>query len=684
MRRRTRAALLSVSIVLVLGVAAGLWWWNVRTRRPVLEPGWAAVVMTVAGDGVRGHRDGTRTEARFSDPFGVVAAPDGSIYIADAGESQSIRRLSTDGSVTTLAGGSRGFADGFARSAQFNTPSGLAMGADGTLYVADTGNDAIRRVTPEGVVSTVVGPGAGLNGPLGVAVHPDGRLIVADTYNDRIVVVRPPYFALEPYDGFFDTPSDVAVDAEGRIHVAELGSGAVRRLSRDGISAPIAAAVGGGWLRPVALTVGDGSLFVTDDRGRILEITEEGGMRLVAGSTSGFAEGVGSDARFRSPSGIAFVAPGHLIVTDRRNALVRRVSARGWLDLSPPAPPLDPRFDRDWFARKPLLWPFFPFEGPFEVTGTLGEPRGTTSERLHSGLDIQSPEGVPVHIVRAATVDHPLATFDFDTLNESIRVGPVAYIHLRVGRDRRNRPFDDPRFVFAYDDRGRVVRVRVKRGASFEMGEPIGTVNRFYHAHLNVGWPGEERNPLQFRLVNFVDTVPPVISGIHVYTEENELLKQRLKGRLLVSGRVRIVVDAWDQVDGNLARRRLGLYRLGYQLLHADGSPVEEFGELRETLRFDRHPGESSAAGVVYATGSGIPVYGARRTRFLYLVTSTLRDGVAADGLFDAGTVPAGNYVLRILAADASGNEAVRNTDLPITIAAPVSDGLGERGVGGR
>jgi len=222
----------------------------------------------------------------------------------------------------------------------------------------------------------------------------------------------------------------------------------------------------------------------------------------------------------------------------------------------------------------------------------------------------------------------------------------------------------------------------VKRGSSFVVGEAIGTVNRFYHAHLNVGWPGEELNPLVFRLIAFSDDVAPVIArnGIRVLGEDGDVLTKRVRRRLLVHGRVRIVVDAWDQVDGSLPRRRLGLFRLGYRVLDRHGQPMPGFEGDGETLRFDRHPADSEAARLVYASGSGIPAYGNRSTRFLYLVTSRLRDGVATDGTFDTSTLPPGDYTLRILAADIRGNEAVSNRDLLITIG---DGGLGSRGSGG-
>ena len=126
----------------------------------------------------------------------------------------------------------------------------------------------------------------------------------------------------------------------------------------------------------------------------------------------------------------------------------------------------------------------------------------------------------------------------------------------------------------------------------------------------------------------------------------------------MVSGRVRIVVDAYDQVDGNVARRRLGVFRLGYQVLRADGTPAPGFETPRITIDFTRLPQDARAPALVYAPGSGIPVYGTRRTRFLYTVTNTVRDGIAEEGAWDTTTLEPGRYTLRIYAADSAGNEA--------------------------
>ena len=208
-------------------------------REQALEAGWAARVAVLAGNGRSAVRDGDAFAASFSDPFGIAASADGTIYVADAGDAQRVRRISPDGSVSTVAGGGLGYADGRGTAARFSTPSGIALTRDGVLYVADTGNNAIRRITPDGTVSTAAGgvtPGyadgpaadARFNGPVGVAVDAAGRVIVADTYNDRIRVVQrggtvatiagsvgPGYVDGPASAARFDTPCGVAVDRGG-------------------------------------------------------------------------------------------------------------------------------------------------------------------------------------------------------------------------------------------------------------------------------------------------------------------------------------------------------------------------------------------------------------------------------------------------------------------------------------
>ena len=108
--------------------------------------------------------------------------------------------------------------------------------------------------------------------------------------------------------------------------------------------------------------------------------------------------------------------------------------------------------------------------------------------------------------------------------------------------------------------------VRVRRGTHYAAGDLIATVNAFNHVHLNVGWPGEEVNPLRLRLSQFSDTIAPTIAarGVHFFREDWTPIPQVRGKPPALSGRIRIVVDAWDQADGNRPNRRLGLYALGY------------------------------------------------------------------------------------------------------------------------
>lgn len=699
-RSRLRRWLLAAAVVVLAASAAGAaaaWWYLIRI--PELEPGWGARVVVLAGDGIPGFRDGGPSRAQFSDPWGVAIAADGTIFVADAGVAHAIRRVSPAGFVSTLAGGGRGFVDGHRAAARFDTPSGLALAPDGTLYLADTANNAIRRITSAGDVSTLAGDSvagyrdgpagqARFNGPLGVAVDAAGRVIVADTYNDRIRAILPDGTVVtlagagEPgmIDGpaetaRFDTPSGVAVAKDGRIYVADTGNHVLRIIEPDGRVTTAAASLANALGRPVGIAIApEGDLYVSDFGGRILEIDPEGTVRTLAGSAPGFQDGDGVEARFRQPAGIAAAARGRTIVADAGNALVRLVGAPTRLDLRPPAPPsVNPGFDSGAFAMLPLLWPVAPMDGPHEVAGTMGEARGDAADRFHSGIDIRVPHGTLVRAVRDGVVTEPAASGAFGTLNEWLRIGDVTYVHLRAARDRRDALLDASRFVPTYDEGGTLVRVRPKRGARFVTGEVIGTVNRFNHVHLNVGWPGDEHNPLGFKLVRFQDTVPPTISrrGVQLYGEDDQPLTARVRGRLLVSGRVRIVVDAWDQADGNRPSRRLGLYALGYQVLSPDGSPAPGFEEAADTIRFDRLGRDSNAAPLIYAEGSGIPFYGRRRTRFLYVVTNTLSGGVATEGFWDSSRLPPGDYTLRIHARDISGNVATANRDVPIRIVAP-------------
>ncbi len=685
--------------------------------------GWRARVTTLAGDGSPGSQDGAPLQTRFQDPFGVAVGKDGSVYATDAGASNSIRKLTPEGVLSTLAGG------------EFNTPSGLALDGEGSLYVADTGNNRVRKITKEGVVTTLAGEGE-FNAPVGVAVDKDGNVYVADTYNDRVRVitkegqVRTVAGAGSPghNDGgaldaaLFDTPCGVAVSETGDIYVADTGNNRLRKITKDGqvstlnLFDPPAAPPGTqdtngatptpspGETNPPALNlmpfelskpVGlavtrDGFLYVTElDRGRVVQVAPDGAARVIAGRGGpGFADGEGrTEARFNQPAGVGLAPDGSLVVADGANYLLRRVSPfelkkvdekkEGVVVAAEPdttQTDVLPRINVETLGA-PFPWPLDPQGQWHEMTATMGEARGSydtddSRHHLHSGVDVFGVYGQTVRAVREEKVTSPLANWGFGTLNEGFRAGLMTYVHLRVGRSERDEMLDPNTFIPVRDTAGKVVRVRLRRGTRLRVGQALGTINRMYHVHMNLGPPGAELNPLALPFNGYGDHFAPRINrdGVQLFDESGARMTEKREGRLVVRGRVRIVVDAFDQVDGNQPRRRLGLYKLGYQLLQPDGTPAPGFEQPRVQIEFDRLPPDREAPKIVYADESGITVYGSNETRFLYEVTNNVRHGRAERGLWDTTALPPGDYTLRILAADFAGNEATENRDVLITL----------------
>jgi DNA-binding beta-propeller fold protein YncE len=696
---RRRLVLILVALTVLAPVAWGVrWWW--RATHPEVPHdtpvGWVPAVVSV--DGIRGE---------LEEPFGVALSDDGTVFAAESGDRPAIWRVGVDGSRTLVAGGVIGFQDGPGARAHFDTPSHLALGPDGALYVADTGNHAIRRVAPDGVVTTIAGdgtPGAGegtaarLNGPVGVAASADGRVLVADTYNDRIVRLTPSADGASRWtvalvaggdvpglvdgagaDARFDTPSGLVALADGSLVVADTGNDVLRRVSADGTVTMLEAVDFTGsasvlW-RPLGVAAGSGGrLYVTDSRTRVVEVIPDGTRRVLAGGRLGFSDGIGTAARFRDPAGIASNAAGRVAVADFGNGLVRVLDLPQRLGALPPLPPTRvPGFDLGLFARVPLVWPVEPQDGPHEIAGTMGEPRGNPGgdgrERFHAGVDVRAEQGTPVRAVRAGRVTSVLPAGSVNTLSEYLTIGPVTYVHIRAGRGERDEPVADWATVIADEISGRPARVRVRRGTRIAAGELIGTVNRFHHVHLNVGPPGEEHNALLVGLPGVVDTVAPLIAprGVTLTDLQGQPLEERERGRVVVRGPVRIVVEAFDQMDDSPVRRRLGLYRVGYQVLDENGAVIPSFVRPHVAVEFDRLPGDEAAPPALYAPGSGIPFYGSRVTRYRYLVTARVDGDRVVEAPWDA-SVPPGDYLIRALAADAAGNVATRGTDLPIVV----------------
>jgi sugar lactone lactonase YvrE len=292
-------------------------WGNYRIRK--VAPG--GTISTVAGTGTPGYfgDGGAATSARLNAPTGVAGDPSGNLYIADWGNYR-IRKVTPGGTISTVAGnGTLYFGDGGpATSAQLDGPRGVTVDASGNLYIADNGNHRVRKVTPGGTISTVVGNGtagysgdggpaasARLNLPAGLAVDSSGNLYTADEEDCRIRKVT-----------LGGTISTVA------------GNGTTG-YSGDGGPATSAQLSG---LRGVAVDPA-GNLYIADTyNNRIRKVAPGGTISTVAGNgTEGYAGdgGPATSAQLSTPFGVAVDSGGNLYIADYGNHRIRRVTPGG-------------------------------------------------------------------------------------------------------------------------------------------------------------------------------------------------------------------------------------------------------------------------------------------------------------------------------------------------------------------
>lgn len=640
----------------------------------------------LAGDGVAGLRDGA--EARFADPWGLVVAPDGRVFVSDAGDNDRIRVIDAQGHVATFAGAGSGFADGPASVARFDTPSGLAMDDAGRIYVADTGNNAIRRIAPDGSVTTLAGgQGSGdadgrageahFAGPIGIAVDAKGEVYVADTYNHRIrriatdgtvttVAGGLPGFQDGPgAQARFDTPCAIAVDPDGSLWVADTRNRAIRHIATDGTVSTFLRSDPKDYDSPVrtplAIVAEKDAIYVADaTHGQVFRFTHDGALAIVTGGQGG------KDVLSRV-TGLALASPG-LVVSDATATRVYRVD-----DTQGPFAPTGPSPDAP-LPRTQGRWPSAPQDGWHEIVGVAGEVRGNdkgeSRDHLHLGVDVRADVGAKVLAIVDGKVSDPLAAWGYGKLSEGIGIGDLDYIHTRIGRDADGRALDPKRLRLRDGDNGKPDFVEVRRGTRFHVGDVLGTVNPMAHTHLQLTGNLESRNPIDLGFTGFTDHIAPVIDKVELRDTAGKAIKRTRDGVTLArnGGPIDIAVEAWDHVDDNLPRRKLGLYALGYQLIGDDGKAVAGFESPRMNLVFDRLPTDDVAPRIIYAADSGETVHGSARTRFVYMVTNVLHDGVAREDHWDVSGLAPGKYTLRIVAEDRAGNRAKRNAEVPVII----------------
>ena len=292
---------------------------NVTVTAPT-KPSWMSLtaqteylVSTFAGSktGNSGDADGIGTAALFDGVHHISLDATGNMYVTDK-SNHKIKKITPEGVVSTFAGSTQGSGDGTGTNAQFNSPVGVVLDATGNVYISDQNNHKIRKITPTGVVSTFAGSGnigttdgtgmnASFNYPFGLAIDASDNIYVADWFNHRIRKI---------------TPTGVVSTLAGGSQGYQEGTGTSARFS-----AP----------RDVAVDT-SGNVYVADgNNDMIRKISPAGVVTSLAGKSgeSGTTDGLGSTARFWRPHGVAVDAKGNVFVADRSNHLIRKISPIG-------------------------------------------------------------------------------------------------------------------------------------------------------------------------------------------------------------------------------------------------------------------------------------------------------------------------------------------------------------------
>ena len=327
-----------------------------------------SVASTLAGNGASGFADGTGSGARFASPAGVAIDAAGNTYVADTANDR-IRKITAGGVVSTLAGsGAPGWTDGPGTQARFQAPTGIAVDSSGNVFVADRATHTVRKILPNGSVSTLsgsgqagfangAGPVSKFDNPMGIAVAPDGTVYVTEPAMHRIRRVTSggltSHFVgsglATHADGngvfsSFSSPRGLVVDGDGNLFVADAGNNRIRKVTPGGTVTTHAGTGAAGYLNgPAAAAMfdtplglcfdGSGNLYVLDQGNRrIRRISPSGIVTTVGGDgTSGFLDGHPLAMRFSAAEGLAMNASGIMTVADTASHRIRKLAP-------PPAP----------------------------------------------------------------------------------------------------------------------------------------------------------------------------------------------------------------------------------------------------------------------------------------------------------------------------------------------------------
>jgi uncharacterized protein (TIGR03437 family) len=320
-------------------------------------------ITTIAGSGTTGWSGdlGPALSAQFSDPIRVAVDAAGNVYLTDYGNS-SIRKVFTDGTVNSVTGnGSSGFSGdgGSAVGAQISSPHDIAIDASGNLYIADTGNTRVRRIDASGNISTFAGNGIrGYNGdggpatsaqmllPTGVAVDSKGNVYIADAGNASVRKVSPNgiistfagtgFLSFGAFGGeggpataaLLGTPYSLATDNAGNVYIGDIGLNRLFRVSTDGLIHTVATNFNA---QSFALDSSGNIYFASYTNHTVQKIIPGGTILWIAGDGApGYSGdfGVGTGAQMSQPYGVAVDKGGNVFVAEAANAIIRKLTPR--------------------------------------------------------------------------------------------------------------------------------------------------------------------------------------------------------------------------------------------------------------------------------------------------------------------------------------------------------------------